>query len=175
MKNPSIATWTTVFTNMAVMIGLVFVGLEFNSNTKSIVAERLSGHTQTTSEITMVIGQDAELSDIFYRAYADPDSVTGMELDRYQNFLFVYHSSFVQSHHDYENGFLPEETWREQRQGIGFAFSSDLGLETVDIMLDSGMRDQSWELIRESALAARAYCMNHDNRCLARYEAARPK
>jgi hypothetical protein len=173
MNNDMLTKWTAIVTNVAIVIGLAFVGLEFNANTKSVMAERLAGHEQSVIDVTMEIAQDPDLSDILYRAYSSPSSLSPVELDRYQNFLFVYHASFEQTLHDYEAGFLSVEKWEKIKTGIGFAFSSDLGFETVDIMLGSTLNDASWAYISESAKQARIFCQNPSNRCLSRFEAAR--
>ena len=173
MNSDLLTRWTAIFTNIAVVIGLMFVGLEFNANTKAVEAERLADYVGGTIDVTLLIAQDADLSNILYRAYSSPSSLTPEELDRFQNFLFVYHSSFKQSIHDYRAGFLQDEEWQVMKTGIGFAFSSDLGMEMIDIMQASSLNDNSWAHIAESAEQARSFCQNPENRCLGRFEAAR--
>jgi hypothetical protein len=173
MNSDLLTRWTAIITNIAIVIGLAFVGLEFNANTKAVMAERLAGHEQSVIDITMEIAQDPGLSDILYRAYSSPSSLSPVELDRYQNFLFVYHASFEQTVHDYEAGFLSKEKWETIKTGVGFAFSSDLGLEMLDIMQASTLNDASWAYISESAEQARKFCQNPKNRCLGRFEASR--
>ena len=129
MNSDLLTKWTAILTNIAIVIGLVFVGLEFNANTKAVMAERLAGHEQSVIDVTMEIAQDPGLSDILYRAYSSPSSLSPLELDRYQNFLFVYHASFEQTLHDYEAGFLQRKSGRRLRQALDLHFLPTLGLK----------------------------------------------
>jgi hypothetical protein len=62
-----------------------------------------------------------------------------------------------------------------EKRAIGFSFSSDAGLDFITLMSASALGDEIWYIIGESATQARAYCLNPDNRCVARFEAARKR
>jgi hypothetical protein len=58
-------------------------------------------------------------------------------------------------------------------KGVGFAFSSDIGIDLIDIMRVSTMGEILWDVVRVSAEQARDYCLDPENRCLASYAASR--
>jgi hypothetical protein len=68
---------------------------------------------------------------------------------------------------------MPDEIYEREKIGTGFVFSSGVGLELIGLMRASGLQDEVWETIDASSLAARSYCLNPNNRCVARYEALR--
>lgn len=81
MSSDLIVKWTAIFTNIAVFVGLIFVGLEFRNNTRDVEWERIDGFSQGGSEIQRIFIEDPELSDILIRAYASSESLAKNELD----------------------------------------------------------------------------------------------
>jgi hypothetical protein len=173
MNSDLIARWTAIITNIAVVVGLAFVGLEFRNNSRSIEAERIDSFTQGVADIqSMWLGSN-DLSEIIYQAYADPGSLSGSDLDRLQHLMFLYHSNFKRMHLAHQSGLISDEMYANEKNAIGFVFSSDVGRNTIDLMRESNLTDESWNIISKSAEDARAYCLNSNNKCAARYEAAR--
>ena len=173
MNSDLITRWTAIITNIAVVVGLVFVGLEFRNNSRSIEAERIDSFTQGVAEIqSMWLGSN-ELSEIIYQAYADPESLSGSDLDRLQHLMFLYHSNFKRMHLAHNSGLISDEMFEDEKNAIGFVFSSDVGRRAIDLMRESNLSDESWNIISQSAEQARIYCLDPKNNCAARYEAAR--
>jgi hypothetical protein len=173
MNSDLLTRWTAIITNIAVVIGLVFVGLEFRNNSRAIEAERVESFLQGVSEITLSAIESEDMSEIIYQMYAAPDSLTGARLDRVQHQLLLAHNNFRRMYLQHEAGLLPDEMFEYERRGIGFSFSSDIGLDMVAIFRASTLGTEIWDIIEESAKQARDYCLNPQNACVARYEAAR--
>lgn len=173
MNSDLITRWTAIITNIAVVVGLAFVGLEFRNNSRSIEAERIDSFTQGVADIQAMWLGSNELSEIIFQAYADPDSLSGSALDRLQHVMFLYHSNFKRMHLAHQSGLISDEMYANEKNAIGFVFSSDIGRNTINLMRESNLTDESWNIISKSAEAARAYCLNSNNKCAARYEAAR--
>jgi hypothetical protein len=173
MNSDLLTRWTAIMTNIAVVIGLGFVGMEFRNNARSIEAERIDSFTQGVAEIQSLWLGSNDLSEIIYQAYAEPDSLSGSNLDRVQHMMLLYASNFKRMYLAYQSGLLSDELFQSEKNAIGFAFSSDIGRNTIDLMRESNLTDESWRIISESAEQARAYCLNLKNTCAARYEAAR--
>ena len=168
-----VGSWTTIITNIAVVVGLVFVGLEFRDNARAVEAERIDSFIQAIGDLNAVTIDNEELAEILYQAYADPDSLSGSRLDRAQHWMLTNYHNFSRVHLAHEMDLLPDDVYEIQKTGVGFGFSSDIGLELIDIMRQSGLREDLWEIVKESAEQARAFCLNPKNACVARYEAAR--
>ena len=173
MNSDLLTKWTAIITNIAVVTGLAFVGLEFRNNTKAFEAERIDSLAQGISDMNAVTFNNEDLAEILYEAYSDPDSLTGSRLDRAQHWMLTTYTNFTSVHLAHQSGLLPTEIYEIQKAGIGFAFSSDIGLDLINIIRSSGLGENLWEVVRESAEQARAYCTNSQNRCIARYEAVR--
>jgi hypothetical protein len=68
-----------IFTNIAIVLGLVFVGLEFRANTRSDEAERIDSFMSGWNDVYISLIQSDKSSEIYYRGFADPESLTDEE------------------------------------------------------------------------------------------------
>ena len=170
MNSDQIVKWTAIFTNIAIVIGLVFVGLEFRNNTKATIAERVDNLAAANAELTIMLMQEDGIAEIQYRAHRDPDSLTVTERERYEGSLNWYQRNFVRIHHYYQQGFLSQEDWEFEKAAIGYVFVSPPGLEYIEIMSASNLAHPIWGHIMESAAEAKAYCDSPDNLCVPRLE-----
>jgi hypothetical protein len=173
MNSEMLTRWTAILTNIAVLIGLLFVGLEFRNNTRALEAERIDSLTQGMSEINNVILGDTEFAEIFYQSFKNPESLQGSSLDRVQHLMISSYNNFQSVHLAHQAGLISDEIYEVQRVGVGFAFSSEVGLDLIEIMRVSTMGESLWDVVKVSAEHGKAYCMNPKNRCVSRYEAAR--
>ena len=173
MNSDLLTRWTAIITNIAVVIGLGFVGLEFRNNSRSIEAERIDSFIQGVSDIVTTTAESEDLAEILYQAYADPGSLTGSRLDRAQNLMMLQHNNFRRVYIQHQAGLLPDDMYEYERRAVGFSFSSDIGLDLVALFQASTVGGEVWNIIGESAKQARAYCLNPKNECVARLEAAR--
>ena len=85
----------------------------------------------------------------------------------------MHYNQFQRTALAHQTGLIPDDIYELQRVGLGFIFSSDIGLEVIALMRASNLADKSWDVVSESAKLARAYCLNPSNSCVARYEAIR--
>ncbi len=171
MDSNSIAKWTAIITNIAVVVGLVFVGLEFRGNTQAFESERIESYTQGTLDIQKMSVADSELSDILLKSYSSPDSLTKTDIDRIENWLTLHYSNFRRIHTAYLKGLIPADIYDFERAGAGFNFASDIGIGVIEVFLSSTALDnETWVVLKASAEEARAYCENSGNKCLERYE-----
>jgi hypothetical protein len=173
MNSDLLTKWTAIITNIAVVIGLVFVGLEFRNTARAIEAERIDDFIGGNAEINSLTVESESLSELLFKAHTAPDSLTGIELDRVQNWLLMNYDSFRRQTLAQKSGLLPDDVYEVQKAGIGFVFISNAGLDLIDLFRASGLDDKTWEAISASAKEARKYCLNSANRCMARYEALR--
>ena len=171
MNSDLLTRWTAIITNIAVVIGLAFVGLEFRNNSRSIEAERVDNITQAIIASNTLLLQTEGLSDLLFEAYASPEELTPVDRDKLTSYMYVSYSQFLQVHQAYLAGLVSEEQWQFQKAAIGFAFSSEPGIAYIDIMRASAMSSATMDVVRQSALDAREYCKNPDNVCTDRYEA----
>jgi hypothetical protein len=174
MSSDRISRWTAILTNIAVVIGLVFVGLEFRSNTRSIEAERIDSFMSGWNDVYAALLQSDRSSEIYHRGYADPESLTAQEESVFNLYLQLSFNNFERIYRARNLGLIPDDIWESHRAGIGFAFLSELGRDTVRIMLDSGLNNPMWGVIDQSTKDALAYCLDDNNRCVQPMASVRP-
>jgi hypothetical protein len=175
MNNDLLARWTAITTNIAVVIGLVFVGLEFQNNSRLIEAERIEGYSNRVAEIQALwVGKD-NLADILYKSHAKPDELSVSDLNRLQHLLYLYQNNFTRIYQAHQAGLVPDDVYATEKSSIGFTFSSDIGLDLIELMQQSELGELSWSEVKDSAIKARAYCLNPKHKCAAMYEEVRNK
>lgn len=76
MKSEKISAWTIAVTNIAIVIGLIFVGLEFRANTQTLEIERLDNYTQGMWENNALVASDGELASIIVKGVTAPESLS---------------------------------------------------------------------------------------------------
>lgn len=130
---------------------------------------------QAIGDLNAVSLENEGLAEILYQAYADPDSLTGSSLDRAQHWMLTNYHNFLRVHLAHQSDMLSDDIYENQKAGVGFAFSSDIGLDLIAIMRHSSLGDSLWDVVKDSAEQARAYCLDPQNTCVARYEAVRGK
>ncbi len=95
----------------AVLIGLVFVGLELRQNTEAIQASSLQNQTDASTEFLLLIASDHELSRIWLEASSNPDGLN--EIDRVRFFL-ISRARWLRMQNAYlqwRRGTLNDEDW----------------------------------------------------------------
>jgi len=144
-----ITKWTAIITNIAVVVGLVFVGLEFRNNMRAFESERIDNFTQGSLDIQRMSVGDSELSYILLKSYSEPDSLTKTELERAQHCLTLSYANFHRMHTAYLSGLIPDHIFEMERAGVGFNFSSDVGVDVIKVFLSSTALDnETWEVLK---------------------------
>ena len=67
----------------AVLLGLVFVGLELKQNTEAVEAASLQNQTDASTDYLLLIASDIELARIWLDASTDPSQLSEIDLVRY--------------------------------------------------------------------------------------------
>ena len=121
---------------VAVVLGLVFVGLELNQNTAVISAQAIFELNASSNEAFREVAQNPDLADLLDRGYADPDSLNANELDRFNYWLRAVFNANESAYLYYKKGLIEEGDfagWREalcallQRKGAEQFWTGNLG------------------------------------------------
>ena len=145
--------------------------MEFRNTTRAVEADRVDSFITGAAEVDALVIENEDLAELIFRAHRDPALLTGTELDRIQSWMLIHYGNFQRQFLSHHAGLLPDDIYEQQKAGIGFVFSSEAGLELIDMFRATAMDNQTWEVIGESAKEARTYCQNPTNKCMARYEA----
>jgi hypothetical protein len=172
MNSDLVTKWTAIITNIAVVIGLIFVGLEFENSTKAIESERVDVYAQGWSDTNIALMENKEFFSIWYRAYTDTASLSDEEVARMEIYLNIGSSHFTRMYLAHESGLLPDALWEDQKAIIGFAFLSTVGRNVLYVMSATNMGDDIWELIKQSTQDAEDYCNSSQDKCMDVYTKA---
>lgn len=96
---------------IAVLLGLVFVGLELRQNTEAVEAATFQALTDASSNYILSIASDPELNRIVTTGFADPAALNKQE---YARFFMVIRSYWVRMQNVYsqwQRGTLSNDDW----------------------------------------------------------------
>ena len=96
---------------VAVLLGLVFVGLELRQNTEAVEAATFQALTDASSDYILTIASDPELNRVVTTGYDDPSSLSELE---YSRFFMVTRSYWVRMQNVYsqwQRGTLSDDDW----------------------------------------------------------------
>jgi len=102
-KLKKLALWAEIFGGVAVLISLLFVGVQLRENTKATRSSTATATISNISEWYVTMGTDGESSASFWRFLADPESMTKEE--RLQH-IYIIHALFLTFQNSY---FLAQE------------------------------------------------------------------
>lgn len=68
---------------LAVLVGLIFVGLELRQNTSAVEAASLQNQTDASTNYLLLIAADEDLARIWMQAIRDPDQLSEIDALRY--------------------------------------------------------------------------------------------
>ena len=68
---------------LAVLVGLIFVGLELSQNTAAVEAASLQNQTDASTDYLLLIASDEELARIWLEAESDPGQLSEIDSLRY--------------------------------------------------------------------------------------------
>lgn len=95
----------------AVLLGLVFVGLELRQNTEAVEAASLQNQTDASTDYLLLIASDIELARIWLDASTDPSQLSEIDLLRY---FFLSRARWLRMQNAYlqwRRGTLNDEDW----------------------------------------------------------------
>jgi hypothetical protein len=99
----------------AVVLGLVFVGLELNQNTDAIGAQAIFELNASSNESFRQIAENPELTEILRRGYADPQSLDENERYRFDYWVRAIFNTYESAYVYYKKGLIEESDfagWR---------------------------------------------------------------
>ena len=95
----------------AILMGLIFVGLELRQNTAAMQAATIQGLADSSQEQLLLLASNPELLEIQRKAVTDPDQLSAIEAQQY---FLVERTRWLRSHvafQQFSRGTLGEEDW----------------------------------------------------------------
>jgi hypothetical protein len=96
---------------VAVLLGLVFVGVELKQNTEAVQAATLQSMTDASQEYLLLLASDPDLNRIWRTANLDPDALTDAEASQYFVLVRAQWLRFQNSYLQWQRGTMSDEDW----------------------------------------------------------------
>ena len=88
MNRENLNLWFSFITNIAVLVGLIFVGYEIRQNTAQLRAESSQSITESVNALNAGLYSDGELADLLIRGTENLESLNSVERSRFGAFQF---------------------------------------------------------------------------------------
>lgn len=95
----------------AVLVGLIFVGLELRQNTAAVEAASLQNQTDASTDFLTLVASDAELARIWIAASEDPGQLNEIDSFRYLMLARARWLRMQNAYLQWRRGMLTDEDW----------------------------------------------------------------
>ena len=111
MKNSQISEWLTLFANLAVVAGIIFLAIEVSQNTAMIEAQMSQGRAETAMDQAESLYNSDHLPEIFL-VMEQEQPLTDLQRVRFTAYLRAFNRNQDNLLHQFEQGFLGATTLR---------------------------------------------------------------
>ena len=113
---------------LAVLIGLIFVGVEVRRNTAAVQASTNQQITDSSSGFLMHIAADSQMTRIWREGRADPDQLKGEDATRFALLMRAWWVRMQNAFSQWERGTLTDNDWRGSASIICAMRKTDRGI-----------------------------------------------
>jgi len=103
---------------IAILVGLIFVGLELKQNTEAVQSQTNQGILDLANQQNNLISADADLAELYVRANENLDALTKGERLRYRLSINSMLNVWQHSFYSHANGTMDEELWQAYNTGL---------------------------------------------------------
>jgi hypothetical protein len=124
-SNESLKNIVELTSAAAILVGLIFVGLELRQSTAASQADTMQGLLEITNQAHMEIAANSEFAELIVRAQKSLDDLTESEYLQYRSFIFSDWNIWEHLFYSHANGTMDDKLWVAWDKG-----SSSLYCET---------------------------------------------
>lgn len=112
MKSESrLNQWITIGANVAVLIGLIFVGLEVRNSRAAAEAQAADGIADGFLQLNLISITDSTAAQVWNRGLFEPDSLSDTEAFQFSMHMRALFNQFTRVHRMYRAGLITEADW----------------------------------------------------------------
>lgn len=115
-KNLGLSEWAQIAEivgSVAVVISLIFVGLEVRNAAEQLEQASDSTADSVNSQMSLMIGSDPELAALVHRGEWEPEALTPEEMFRFENLALPRLAAWENTHAAYLAGEFSESGWQD--------------------------------------------------------------
>ena len=132
-----IANYAEIVGGVAVLISLVYVGLEIRRNTKSSLSQTNMTTHESMANISLEVGKDAQLSSLLRKGLLSFNKLDDDEEFQFFLLLTSLYRRFENVFYQNEKGLLDDELWKGYSHSMTTNFNTDGGKEFLRLRKDS--------------------------------------
>jgi hypothetical protein len=111
MKQGRLTTWLGVAANFAVLLGLIFVGLEVRNSRASAEAQAADGVAEGFVELNLAIINDTMVARVWEQGGRAPETLTDGERFQFAMHVRALFNQYIRIHRLYDAGLVSEADW----------------------------------------------------------------
>ena len=129
MKAEGISTWLSLVANFGVLLGLGLLIIELRHNTLATQAVLHQENLNYTREHAALLIEDEnkELAEIVFRGRSDPDSLSPIELTKFNVYVNYEMAGWETAFLNYDLGLTADRIWRAYDAGYSFQMQKGPG------------------------------------------------
>jgi hypothetical protein len=127
MNIESMANYADVVGGVAVIVSLIYVGIQIRRNTKSSQAQANQTAHESLANVSLEVAKDPDFTGFTRKGMIAFDELTEEEKFRFILFMVTVFRRFENIFYKYQKGFLDKELWEGYRQSMLLYFYTSGG------------------------------------------------
>jgi hypothetical protein len=118
MNIESMANYADIVGGVAVIVSLIYVGIQIRLNTKSNQTQANQNAHDSLAILSLEVGKDPDLTSFWRKGAVAFDELTEEEQFRFMMLMVTLFRRFENIFYQYQKGFLEEDLWGGYRQAM---------------------------------------------------------
>lgn len=127
MNIETLANYGDVIGGVAVVVSLIYVGIQIRRNSKSSQSQANQSAHESLANVSLEISSDPDLSNLTRKGMGSYENLTEEEQFRFLMLMTTVFRRFENIFYQYEKGFLEKELWDGYRQSMLLYFHTNGG------------------------------------------------
>ena len=118
MNMENLANYADVIGGVAVIVSLIYVGIQIRRNTKSSRSQANQSAHESLANVSLEISKNAEFSRLVRKGMVSFETMSEDEKFRFMMLMITVFRRYENIFYQYNNGFLEEDLWEGYKQSI---------------------------------------------------------
>jgi hypothetical protein len=119
--------WLNLVGNVAILLGLVALAFEINTNTKALRLQILENSAALTQEARLAVAGNPDLQALITKSFLEPAELTPSELWGAISLMERAILDDERQYRFYKSGLLPESVWQSELRSVPYNYGTPFG------------------------------------------------